>query len=119
VFDVTTSDGLVINALSFYSTPPYDYRDTVFKNGNFSPKPTGSNAEVDLLTLDTTTLTGILEAQLGALGAGESYQINSATFTAGINDGTPQSGYQSGNTINVHDVTTAFNVDAATCHDGG
>jgi hypothetical protein len=78
-FGVTTSDGLVINHTSSYDTPPYDFTDGVYKNSNFQPQP----GDVNMLTLDTATLNSILTTQLGALGAGESYQINSASFSAG------------------------------------
>ena len=110
VFDVTTVDGMVINGTLDLNLPP-DYRDTVFKNSNFSPTVPG--AQTHMLTLDTTTLTGILESQLGALGAHEKYQINSATFTAGV-AGTDQTRYLGGNDGTVHALTTAFNVDTAT-----
>ena len=103
-FGVTTSDGLVINHTSSYDTPPYDFTDGVYKNSNFQPQP----GDVNMLTLDTATLNSILTTQLGALGAGESYQINSASFSAG----SAAQDYQVG-VITVHAMTTAFNVDQA------
>jgi hypothetical protein len=109
IVNLTTAD-YTINGLAEVYWPT-----TVSKNGNFSPSIIGGgNGQIHTLTLTTATLNSILETQLGSLGAGESYQINSASYICGIDDGTPQSGYQSGNTVNVHDMTTAFNVDTAT-----
>ena len=77
-----------VNRLTYVSATPTTQANTVYYNGLFSTWLQTGNMQRTLLATSTTTFEAALLAQLGPLGAGQSYQINSAVLTAGdlLND---------------------------------
>ncbi len=70
-----------------------------------------------LVNTESATFTSALETELGALGAGESYQINSATLVVGSTSANSKADTYNSPTAGAYVVTTAYNPDNVTFND--
>lgn len=112
--DTVTLGADNINRITDYDTGPADsnYQGT-FGTWNDA---TGRNWQT-LLNTESSTFTTALEGVLGTLGAGESYQINSATLVVGSTSANSRGDTYNSTGIQAYVVDTAYNTANVTFND--